>query len=132
MSNMNLIIDLSACSNYRIATNACINRTSCPNFHAILNYYAAATGQFIILQCTIFSFLIIKCISTNNGSGMYDNMIANFRMVINSYVGMYPTIIANSHIRTNKHPGLDNSILPKDCLRMYHLPLGLQLPKVVN
>src|SRR6202008_822090 len=89
MTYMYKVVDLGSCTNHRIATYTTINCAISADLNKIFKYNSATTIQFFIMNIPVDFFIIIKCITTNNGACLYNNIVS------------YHTMIQNANIRLN-------------------------------
>ena len=122
MAHMNLVVELGAFANHRVAGYSAVDGASRANFHIITNYHPTAAAHFIIAFGTT---LEIKGIRSNHRSGVDNHTIANDGMVVNGYVGMNEAITANFYMVADKASRLNVGSFANAGQGADHLPGGL-------
>ena len=98
---MNKIIHFCTSTDECIATYTTIDCTPCTNFNKILNNHPSATIHFSIVHIPVCFFVVIKCITANYRSGLYDHIVTDQAMIQYGDIGMNDTIAANAYMITD-------------------------------
>ncbi len=102
MSNMYLVINFCASSNFCDGSNASINGTVGTNFYSIFKYHRSTTFHFFKPLVSIFFGVIIECIATNDGACLYNNVVSNNGVIEYANTRINSTIFSNAYMVTNK------------------------------
>src|SRR5688572_27290626 len=112
MTDMHEVVNLCTCTYQCITAYTPVDRAACSYLYAVFDHYTTATEHLFVVNGPVCFFIIVKSITTDDCTGLYDHIITDHTIVEYGDTWKDDTVVANLYMITDVCIRHDGGILP--------------------